>query len=110
MKGRIITTLLIALVLLTGLPGIAAANNHTNSSTAPGEDDETEFTDVESLADGEYRIIEVSDNDLEIHNDSVEAECPELEGNTEEDLNAFCLHREEEGFCTALGQPCVIQE
>jgi hypothetical protein len=39
MKGRIITTLLIALVLLTGLPGVVAAGNHTDNSTAPGEDD-----------------------------------------------------------------------
>ncbi|ELY83615.1 type IV secretory system conjugative DNA transfer family protein [Natrinema altunense] len=72
--------------------------------------DDTEFTETSDLEDAEYRIIEVSDNDLEIHNETIDAECPELDDNTQEDLENFCLHREEDGYCTALGQPCVLQE
>jgi len=72
--------------------------------------DDTEFTETGDLENAEYRIIEVSDNDLEIHNEPVDAECPELDDNTQEDLEQFCLHREEDGYCTALGQPCVLLE
>ncbi len=74
-----------------------------------GEDDE--FTDTETLLEnGEYRIIEASENQITIHNDSVEAECPELDNLPEDELKNFCFLREEDGYCTALGQPCVLTQ
>lgn len=42
------------------------------------DEDGDPFTDFEKLEEGEYRIIEASEDDLEIHNDEVEEECPEL--------------------------------
>jgi len=68
-----------------------------------------EFTQTQELKEnGEYRIIEIRDNQLEIHNEPVNAECPELGENTREDLEQFCLYREEDDHCTALGQKCVL--
>jgi hypothetical protein len=69
-----------------------------------------EFTDTDLLKDGDYRIIEITDDGLEIHNESVEAECPELETLQESELEQFCLYREEDGYCTTLGQHCVLTE
>jgi len=72
------------------------------------DEDGEPFTDFEKLEEGEYRIIEASEDDLEIHNDEVEEECPELEHSTEEELESFCLYREN-GFCSELETECVIQ-
>ncbi|MDZ7688644.1 MAG: TraM recognition domain-containing protein [Halobacteriales archaeon] len=72
------------------------------------DEDGEPFTDFEKLEEGEYRIIEVSEDELEIHNDEIEEECPELEHSTEEELRSFCLYREE-GFCSELETECVIK-
>jgi len=68
------------------------------------------FTQFEDLDDAEYRVIEITGEDLEVHDEAVEPECPELGENSREDLEAFCLHRDEDGFCNELEQPCVLQE
>jgi hypothetical protein len=68
------------------------------------------FTQFEDLEDAEYRVIEIRGDDLQVHDETVQPECPELDANTEEDLQAFCLHREEDGFCTELEQQCVLLE
>jgi len=74
------------------------------------DEDGEEFTEFDSLEDAEYRVIEVDGEELKVHDDTVDAECPELDANSEEELESFCLHREEDGFCTALGQQCVLLE
>ncbi|RKD95638.1 type IV secretory system conjugative DNA transfer family protein [Halopiger aswanensis] len=70
-------------------------------------DDGDEFTDTELILDGEYRVIEISENDLTVHNNI--SECPELEHQSREDLEQFCLYREDDGFCTELEQRCVFK-
>lgn len=67
------------------------------------------FTDFEGIRDSDYRILEISEDDLEVHNDTVEVECPELDRNERGDLEQFCLHRDD-GFCTALETECVLLE
>jgi hypothetical protein len=64
------------------------------------------FTDFEPVEDAEYRIMEL-DEELQEY-DQEEPDCPELEHNQREDLEQFCLYRED-GFCTALETQCVLQ-
>ncbi|WP_336328313.1 type IV secretory system conjugative DNA transfer family protein [Halovenus sp. HT40] len=72
-------------------------------------DDENEpITDVEGLRQAEYRILELSGDTLEEH-EEVEDECPELEHNDRGDLENFCLYRDDQGFCSALETQCVLQ-
>ena len=66
------------------------------------------YTDFIEVEEAEYRVIEIGEDKLELHDQKIEPECPELQHNTEEDLQAFCLHRDEDGFCTELEQPCVL--
>lgn len=68
------------------------------------------FTDVEAVADAEYRIVEVGEDELTQHDDSVEMECPELDHSAREELTEFCLYRDEHGFCTELETECVLLE
>ncbi|MFB1064806.1 type IV secretory system conjugative DNA transfer family protein [Natrinema sp. H-ect4] len=69
-----------------------------------------EFTEFGDLEDSEYRVIEVGEGELQVHDEAVEPECPALGENSEEELESFCLHREEDGFCTELEQQCVLLE
>jgi hypothetical protein len=64
------------------------------------------FTDFELVEDAEYRIMELDEELQEYEEEN--PECPELGANTEEDLKAFCLHRDEDGFCSELEQSCVL--
>jgi len=77
-----------------------------------GEDGE--FTDIGLLEDeGEYRIIKVDTEELEatVHEDNIEVECPQLDNYSEEELGEFCMERDKEtGYCSALGQQCVLTE
>ncbi len=74
-----------------------------------GEDDE--FTDTDTLLEnGDYRTIEAGEDQIEIHNESVEAECSEPDNHPKEDLEDFCLYREDDGHCNTLGQPCVLTQ
>ena len=65
-------------------------------------------TEVEELRQAEYRILELAGDELEEH-EEIEDECPELEHNDREDLENFCLYRDEDGFCSALETQCVLQ-
>jgi len=67
-------------------------------------------TDVDTLRTAEYRIFEATDNGLIQHNSGREAECPELDDNDRDDLEAFCLYRSENGVCDILDQPCVLTD
>ncbi|PSP57015.1 conjugal transfer protein [Halobacteriales archaeon QH_7_66_36] len=67
------------------------------------------ITEIEELKEAEYRILELAGEELE-EQDEVENECPELEHNEREDLENFCLYREEDGFCSALETQCVLTE
>lgn len=62
------------------------------------------FTDVDKLREAEYRILELSHAQL----DEEEMDCTELGDNDREDLENFCLYREEDGFCTELETQCVL--
>jgi hypothetical protein len=75
------------------------------------EGDSQPFTAVDEL-DAEYRIYEVWEDELVEYDRDTDTECPELvEGNaTEDELTAFCVFRDESGYCSALGQPCVLTE
>jgi hypothetical protein len=66
------------------------------------------ITDIDRLKEAEYRILELSGDQLE-EREEVEQECPELDDNDRADLENFCLYREEDGHCTALGTQCVLQ-
>lgn len=68
------------------------------------------FTDIQALEEGEYRIFEITDDQLEEHTLMDEAECPELDEFSQEELEQFCMHRDQDGFCTALGEQCVFIE
>jgi len=72
------------------------------------DSDSEPVDDVDELNQAEYRILELSDNTLEEHED-IEAECPELDHSDREDLENFCLYRSEDGFCSALETQCVLQ-
>jgi len=67
------------------------------------------FTVVGELT-ADHRIIEVGDQELEIHDEPVDDECPMLDQYSEDELTQFCPHREDDGFCTALETPCVLNE
>jgi len=64
-------------------------------------------TEVEKLEDAEYRVLELSGDTL-TQQDEVEEECPELEHSDREDLQSFCMYRDEDGFCSALETECVL--
>ena len=69
------------------------------------------FTDVDLVEEAEHRVIEVSGDELEGYMEDVEAECPQLDnGFTKEELEIECMEREDDGYCQALGQQCVLTE
>ncbi|ADE05084.1 type IV secretory system conjugative DNA transfer family protein [Haloferax volcanii] len=85
-------------------------NDEQGSYSYYTDENSEAFTQFEELEEAEYRVIEVKEDNLEVHNEAVEPECPELDANSRDDLEAFCLHRDEEGFCTELEQQCVLLE
>jgi DNA helicase HerA-like ATPase len=60
--------------------------------------------DIEELQEAEYRVLELTGIGLE---EQDEQECPEVGNQDREDLENFCLYRED-GFCAALETPCVL--
>ncbi|RJX51906.1 type IV secretory system conjugative DNA transfer family protein [Halonotius pteroides] len=66
------------------------------------------ITQIDELKQAEYRVLELSGDTLEEH-EEIEDECPELEHNDRSDLKNFCLYRDEDGFCSALETQCVLQ-
>jgi len=73
------------------------------------DDDSESIDDVDELRQAEYRILELSDDTLEEH-EAIEDECPELDHSEKEDLENFCLYRDDQGFCSALETQCVLTE
>ena len=67
-------------------------------------------TDADQLRKAEYRIIEIIEDDVRQHEIREEPDCPQLPDYTEDELENFCLHREDDGHCNELGQPCVLIE
>lgn len=69
------------------------------------------FTDVEAIDEDQYRILAVDGDTVTDHAKQAEAVCPELNppATTEDDLQAFCMFRDDDGWCDALEQPCVLQ-
>mgnify|MGYP000647975869 FL=1 len=84
--------------------------DHNGGYTYYKDENGEAFTQFEELENAEYRVIEIQGENLEVHDEAVEPECPELQHNLEEDLKAHCLYRDEDGFCSELEQPCVLQE
>ncbi|AZH26683.1 type IV secretory system conjugative DNA transfer family protein [Haloplanus aerogenes] len=80
-----------------------------NGSYSYYTDDGESVTDVEVLKQVEYRILELSGEELQ-ERQKTEMECPELEYSTREDLEVACLYRNEDDFCTELGTKCVLLE
>jgi len=66
------------------------------------------YTQVDDLEDAEYRILELTEENLTEHQTGSEPECPELDQFDKSELENFCIHREDDGHCNALGQTCVI--
>ncbi len=85
-------------------------NDEQGSYSYYTDEDGEAYTDFIEVEEAEYRVIEIGEDKLELHDQKIEPECPELQHNTEEDLQAFCLHRDEDGFCTELEQSCVLLE
>ncbi|GAB7009040.1 hypothetical protein JCM31271_09830 [Halorubrum trueperi] len=97
--------------ILTAVNRRGQDHEDTDGSYSYYKGEDGEFTDTEILLEnGEHRIIEAGEDQIEIHNESVEAECPELDNHPEDELENFCLYREDDGHCTTLGQPCVITQ
>jgi len=73
------------------------------------DSDSQPVDNVDELGEVEYRVMELRENGLTEYEDG-EAECPELAHNEREDLENFCLYRDDSGFCSALETKCVLQE
>jgi hypothetical protein len=65
-------------------------------------------TDIDELQNTEYQILEVTEQGAQQHQPTQEPECPELEENNEQELQNFCLYRDNDGHCTELGERCVL--
>ncbi|MXR40082.1 type IV secretion system DNA-binding domain-containing protein [Halobaculum sp. WSA2] len=64
--------------------------------------------DTEQLQNAEYRVLELDGDSLQ-EIEEPETDCPQIDdGFDEEELEDFCLYREEDGYCSELGQECVI--
>ncbi|MCU4753443.1 TraM recognition domain-containing protein [Halobacteria archaeon AArc-curdl1] len=74
------------------------------------DDDGKEFTEIEELQDAEYRILSVAGNgSIRDYGTGSEPECPELkDGSDLEELQSFCMYREDNGHCTILETECVV--
>lgn len=73
------------------------------------DEDGDPITNIEELTGIDYTVLEVDGNG-QVHEPgtSDDITCPELDTSTEEELAAFCLFRDDDGFCDELGQPCVL--
>lgn len=75
------------------------------------DEDGEPFTAVTDIHDVAYRILEVDGNGRVVEpGGDVDAECPELASADRSELEAFCLYRDEAGFCAKLEEPCTLQE
>lgn len=88
---------------------LLASNSPTSDYTLYTDKDGNPVTDTYRLQNTDYRIIEVGGNQFTQHEQGTpDPDCPELGSYTREQLENFCLHRENDGHCTELGQPCVL--
>ncbi|WP_159903618.1 type IV secretory system conjugative DNA transfer family protein [Salinirussus salinus] len=78
-------------------------NGTYNYYTVDGEP----ITQIDELKQAEYRVLELAGDTLEEH-EEIEDECPELDHNQRDDLENFCLYRDDSGFCSALETQCVL--
>jgi len=70
--------------------------------------DDGPFVNTDVVNDMAYRIIELEGVDQDREGEAEQADCPELESFSQEELETFCLQRED-GYCTVLDQQCVFQ-
>jgi len=76
------------------------------------EADGEAFTDIDTVEDAEYAVFEVTD-DGAVHEYATgqEMECPELDDNTQENLEEYCIYRDpDDDHCSKLGAPCVFAD
>lgn len=73
-------------------------------------DDGEPFTAVDVVEDAETRVLVRTEQGRVMDYGKGHADdCPELdEDTTEEELQALCLHRDEDGYCSLLDGPCVV--
>jgi hypothetical protein len=72
-------------------------------------DDGAVFDNVEIVPETEFKIFAVSESGgVYPFGTDREATCPMLGDYSEDELTAFCLHRDDDGFCEKLGEPCVL--
>jgi len=83
-----------------------------NFSYYKGEDGE--FTDIELLQEqGEYRVLSFCSDNLDqlMGGNEEDTECPLLDQHPREELETMCYKRDPDtGYCSALGQQCVLTE
>jgi len=61
-------------------------------------EDGREFTELDELEETGFQVLGLT----------LESDCPEIGSYGREELVEFCMHRDEDGHCDALGQPCVL--
>ena len=62
------------------------------------EDGEFGDEKIDRIEDAEYRVLEVSP----------QSDCPMLDEKSKEKLQEQCIHRDPDGYCNALDEPCVL--
>ena len=62
------------------------------------EDGEFGDEKISRIEDAEYRVLEVSP----------QSDCPRLDEKSKEELQEQCIHRDPDGYCNALDEPCVL--
>ena len=63
-------------------------------------------TDVYSL--GEYRILTADGETVRDHAKGQDDECPKLDEYTPDELATECMYRDNDGHCSLLDAPCVL--
>jgi hypothetical protein len=62
------------------------------------EDGEFGDEKIDRIEGAEYRVLEVSPR----------SDCPRLGEKSKEELQEQCIHRDPDGYCNALDEPCVL--
>lgn len=85
-------------------------SNPVNRQRDTHEDDSGSF-DYYQTEDGEFgeeKIEEIEDTDYRVLEISPQSDCPMLDQMSEDELIEHCIHRDPDGFCNALDEPCVL--
>jgi hypothetical protein len=74
------------------------------------DEDGDPFTATDVVDAVDWEVLVRGPEGVYVHDAADELECPMLaDGDaTEDELEAFCLHRDEDGFCSKLEAPCVV--